>query len=712
MAIGSFAVPKLAAAPDETGGLERERRQALLTVTPLLALIGGLGAAAIPFGPNSRLGDSLGFGVLAIALLVVWMLSLRQKLSEPQQRAAVVGIFGGMMLARVVSVFTGAAIMHPDASLFFGVFAFFPVYFTLFIILYPYPRSAIYSGLAWLMAACLTTFFCEPYLHARPFRQGLVPVLLIVWVGYPVFLLLINSFARSQLRLLRLHADAAATALQANRQLAQTVKKMGGMFNQAAVGFAILDLDGKWLQVNDKLCAIVGYSEAELLRIDFQTITHPDDLSKDLALAGQVIRGEISSYSLEKRYIRKDRSTVWINLSVSRLPGETPADSFFVSVVEDISARKHAETALTALNVDLEQRINRRTNELRLSNQRWQDRSALLVRITELIGLLPSAQDEDEACRIATMYLPRIFPNTAGSLYLGDGEQPDLLERAHWGVPTQTEVAISSDNCWGIRRQQAHLMTTGNSVMRCQHAHQLRPGRASVCLPLMAGGNAVGMLNVEWDTADVALDGSDYSPDMVLLRTVSEQLTLALTNTRLRMRLQAQALNDPLTGLHNRRHLESFLKHTLAVAQREQGHLSVLLIDIDHFKRFNDEFGHDAGDLVITTVAQALSRSVRGADLAFRYGGEEFVVVLTKADQAAAGQCAERIMASVRTLRLTYAGRALPQVTVSMGLAVYPTDGIGPESLLRGADAALYKAKQGGRNQVVLSEAIPQLRRV
>ncbi len=119
-------------------------------------------------------------------------------------------------------------------------------------------------------------------------------------------------------------------------------------FNHAAIGMALVDLDGRFLRVNRSLCQIVGYSEAELLTINFQEITHPDDLDSDLAYVGQVLRGEIESYQMEKRYQRKDGPFVWVLLSVSLAREENGSPRCFISQIQDITARKNAETRLVA----------------------------------------------------------------------------------------------------------------------------------------------------------------------------------------------------------------------------------------------------------------------------------------------------------------------------------------------------------------------------
>jgi diguanylate cyclase (GGDEF)-like protein len=171
--------------------------------------------------------------------------------------------------------------------------------------------------------------------------------------------------------------------------------------------------------------------------------------------------------------------------------------------------------------------------------------------------------------------------------------------------------------------------------------------------------------------------------------------------------LHTQAVTDPLTGLLNRRYLTEFLPREVIRARRKGDSLAVLMIDLDHFKRFNDNFGHDAGDLVLTRVAQLLMAHIRGSDIACRYGGEEFIVVLPDTTLEGASRRAEEIRTAVRELQLSHRGKPLGEITVSLGVALLPDHVAGPEALVRVADEALYQAKAAGRDRVVMGHAPP-----
>jgi diguanylate cyclase (GGDEF)-like protein len=187
------------------------------------------------------------------------------------------------------------------------------------------------------------------------------------------------------------------------------------------------------------------------------------------------------------------------------------------------------------------------------------------------------------------------------------------------------------------------------------------------------------------------------------LSAVVQERSRTLNELRSALRnLHTQAVTDPLTRLLNRRYLSEFLPREVIRARRKGDSLAVLMIDLDHFKRFNDSFGHDAGDLVLKEVAQLLMAHIRGSDIACRYGGEEFVLVLPDTTLEGARRRAEEIGAAVRELKLSLRGKPLGPTTVSIGVGLLPDHVASPEALIRVADEAMYGAKKAGRDRAVM----------
>jgi diguanylate cyclase (GGDEF)-like protein len=213
-------------------------------------------------------------------------------------------------------------------------------------------------------------------------------------------------------------------------------------------------------------------------------------------------------------------------------------------------------------------------------------------------------------------------------------------------------------------------------------------------------GQILGVLSMQ------GLRGDGRKVPRYLLKVIAEQGAITLASLRLRDALRVQSIRDPLTGLFNRRYLDETLEREVNGSQRSGAPLSMLMLDLDHFKRFNDSLGHQYGDRALREVALLIKARVRGSDIVCRFGGEELVVVLpaTTAEQAA--HLAEEIRMAVEKLIIRHNGEVMGGLTVSVGVASCPEHARVPEDLLRVADGALYAAKRGGRNRVVVATPI------
>lgn len=339
-----------------------------------------------------------------------------------------------------------------------------------------------------------------------------------------------------------------------------------------------------------------------------------------------------------------------------------------------------------------------RTNGLerqRLEAERDRDLAMrdLLARMTQRMQACDNLAD---LLAIAHRFAPQIAPTLAGRLYLLDSRSGALGAACEWFGPKASLDAFAPSACWALRRGQPHR-PAGHAVdIPCAHLHPV-DGQLpdTLCLPLTAHGEILGLLYLEPRAGTAPGHGGTASPYVGVL---AENIALALANLRLREALQAMAMADALTSLPNRRQLDERLATLRATAAPAHASIACLMLDVDHFKRFNDEFGHDAGDVVLRAVGQALADSTRGAGDAYRFGGEEFTVLLPVPVHQAVAR-AEAIRTRIAELDVRHEGKALGPVTISIGVAAAPEHGA-VDQLIATADAALLRAKRQGRNRV------------
>jgi diguanylate cyclase (GGDEF)-like protein len=253
-----------------------------------------------------------------------------------------------------------------------------------------------------------------------------------------------------------------------------------------------------------------------------------------------------------------------------------------------------------------------------------------------------------------------------------------------------------------LRRGQPQSFRRGEKASPCRHI-DLKEVTESLCVPFMAQGEALGIVSLQMKGSQEDQEASPRSSDESerrLAAVLAEQVALALGNLKLRESLKNQSICDPLTGLFNRRYMEESLEREFSRANRSKSSVAIIMIDLDHFKQFNDTFGHLAGDALLRGFGDLLKRSTRGQDIASRYGGEEFAIVLSDSNLAGALQRAESLRQKVKQLSVEYAGQLLGAVSVSIGVALFPDHGATMSEVLRASDQALYCAKREGRDRV------------
>ncbi|HRQ60062.1 MAG TPA: diguanylate cyclase [Alphaproteobacteria bacterium] len=319
------------------------------------------------------------------------------------------------------------------------------------------------------------------------------------------------------------------------------------------------------------------------------------------------------------------------------------------------------------------------------------------IQLSQVADYLQGCQDVDEAFAILAANLPHLLPGTNGAIALFNNSRNLVKTMGSWGDYKVAEEEYSPEDCWALRRGQIHYVSPSGAEPACAHVGHHAPG-GSVCYPMQAHGETLGLFYVD------AEDEKALSDDgRALIRRVSEQASLAISNLKLREKLRDQSIRDTLTRLFNRRYLEETLEREMSRSRRTDQPLSLMVLDLDHFKRYNDTMGHDAGDALLVQFAALLQKNVRKEDIACRYGGEEFVIVLPMTDLELAGQRAQEIIDATRNMQVKLKNGDTRSVTVSIGVAVFPKQADSAEDLITRADKALYLAKNEGRDRMKLA---------
>lgn len=342
------------------------------------------------------------------------------------------------------------------------------------------------------------------------------------------------------------------------------------------------------------------------------------------------------------------------------------------------------------------------------SERRYRDVVDVFARLGEQLSF---SADESSLIRGGVAALRRLVSTDGGDLLLANASQDRLVVGSTWGSLGRSSGAevdgIAPVACLGIRRGSIYHVAdvTDDLVLSCP-AHPIEGG-SLMCVPMLALGQTIGVVHLAAEGP-----GAFSVDDERQAQRVAEQVALAIANARLLRTMENMALSDPLTRLHNARYFDPFLERELARSQRDGDPLGVIMIDLDHFKAFNDEYGHAAGDEALRSFARAALTVLRDSDTLARYGGEEFVVAVRDAGVEAAAAVAERLRIAVEGASIEVGLGRYASITASFGVASTTMHGHDRLRLMKHADRALYRAKQEGRNRVATAGAPrPNLRR-
>ncbi|HTX42609.1 MAG TPA: GGDEF domain-containing protein [Acidobacteriaceae bacterium] len=459
----------------------------------------------------------------------------------------------------------------------------------------------------------------------------------------------------------------------------------------------------------DRLSGLVADSppeEGRARELAAATATLTKDLAR-LTPYGRSLRGDVVNCRLVLNLMQDDERVMLAR-------HDTEADR---AVLFDMARRASVIVIGAVLNLVLfgflirdavrrgrfEERITEANSRLRSTVERMGEQafeSRLLIDARDEVALCLGVNDAQEA---TVRYFAQLLPGTAGSLCVINNSRKVLETAGVWGALRGSAAfeGFAPECCCALRTGRARWRKPEQSEVHCSHFVGTPPERY-LCLPVTAHGETLGVVTIECRTVEAAVTAEARQN---AIASLGEMAAMAIAGLNLREKLERQSIRDGLTGMFNRSFMEVALERELHRAARQRRELAVMMVDIDHFKQFNDSFGHEAGDVVLREVAENLRLGVRSEDIACRFGGEEFVVILPEITSNAAMDRAELLRQRVAELAVRYHGQPLRQVTISIGVAIYPLNAETPEDLLRWADRAMYTAKHRGRDRVVQADS-------
>jgi diguanylate cyclase (GGDEF)-like protein/PAS domain S-box-containing protein len=498
-----------------------------------------------------------------------------------------------------------------------------------------------------------------------------------------------------------------AQSLSATQDLIQT------MMTSASIGIALVGLDGYFTVVNTSMCELLGHDQEWLRAHRLQDFIHPDDAGEAARTRARFMADSSGTMIGQLRLVRSDGATLWVRRVASLIHGMGGQPDMLMVQVEDITAEHEAHEALVLIAADLtsqlearvqlEGEVAARTADLQRVNKAMAETNRTLQLVSS--GEQALIRATDEATLMQAICATIIETGDYCLAWVGKAENDEAQSVRPIGAAGDTAYLDEIEVSWGLGALglgpsgQAIQTKTVQVLTDLQSATHYGPWRktaadfgiASVCsLPIHAGTTFSGALSI-YSRKPGAFDAASVA----LLGRLADDLSYGMGRLQDADRLVYQAFHDPLTGLHNRAWLLDILNADLQAAKRLGTSVAVLFVDLDNFKVVNDSLGHEAGDEVLTTLANRIRGSLRSEDRVGRFGGDEFVIVVQDvADVLEVESFTERVSAAIAS-ELQVRGHAIVP-TASIGIAVSNSTST-PESLLRDADSAMFRAKAAGR---------------
>ena len=347
----------------------------------------------------------------------------------------------------------------------------------------------------------------------------------------------------------------------------------------------------------------------------------------------------------------------------------------------DITESIEAQRSLTDLNRQLEEK----TLELEAKKRE-------LIYLSDMADMLYSCEFEDEVYQVVALTCSKLFPNMSGCINIIANSKNYVQINSTWGSERSSKEVFSLSDCWALRRGKLNLLSPCNAGLMCSHLIPPVSG-AHLCVPLFGQGEVIGILHI-YALEEISREAQQITE--IIART----LGIALNNLSIKQRLTYDSLRDGMTQLFNQSYMQNITEQRLAEADRAGQPLSVIFLDIDNFKSYNSRYGHMTANIVLQGLAKLLLKSIRSFDIACRWGGEEFVIVMPNMTLETLRMRVEQLRVDVEQMQLKDGDQILKSITASFGIAV-SEPGITVKDFLNRANQAMLEAKRTGKNRVM-----------
>ena len=446
------------------------------------------------------------------------------------------------------------------------------------------------------------------------------------------------------------------------------------------------DSAGKSQFFNQKWLRFTGVVDANDPGNVWVDALHPDERKNCLEAFQAAFKAQ-RSFNMEYQLRRYDGEYRWILDTGEPHYDDNGRFVGFIGSSQDITERKLAEKALQHSFAEL----NRHDREQTL--------------LSEMSSCLQVCRSIEETFPVVSLYAKRLFPDNPGLISIINNSRSLVETIVEWHDGHDSETVFDLEDCWALRQGRPHIVINPQEALNCWHIKN-KPINGYLCLPMTAYGETKGIIHLQLPVSYQQTHEQPKAFEAVksLATIFANQVALALANLKLREALQQQSVRDPLTQLYNRRYLLESMTREFAFAKRKQHFVGVIMIDVDHFKSYNDTYGHDAGDAVLRAFGAFLQKQTRHEDIASRYGGEEFVMIFSGIEEADLLKRCEEIRNKTKLLVVEHPGQSLGTISISLGAALYPQHGQTPDEVITAADTAMYQAKKLGRDRVVFAE--------